>query len=227
MIDNDYAAGEFPGYPDRLDPARATVAHEFNHLLQDRYDTFQDLWMFESTATWMEEKVFPAVDDYLMFLPSFAVTPGIPITEGLGQRIYGVAVWNHWLESGYGPDVIRRAWEVSDRTKPRDFAIEAYARAIFDLGGHGFSREFTRFAAATAEWRTGHGGFPDASRYPDMRRKGSLEPRDPRRSGFASTTPPTGCSASSPPRRPGCGCACAPKEAFEPGSRSSLAGEAR
>ena len=176
VIDNDYAASEFPGYADRLDPARVTVAHEFNHLLQERYAAFQDLWMFESTATWMEEKVFPAVDDYLSFLAPFAATPGIPITEGMGLRIYATAVWSHWLESGYGPDVIRRAWEVSDRTQPRDFAIDAYARAISDLGGHGFSREFTRFAAATAEWRTGHGGFPDASRYPDMRRKGSLEP---------------------------------------------------
>ena len=41
-----------------------TAAHEYNHILQYAYDIFQDAWMFESTATWAEEKVFAGDDDY-------------------------------------------------------------------------------------------------------------------------------------------------------------------
>ena len=68
-MDNDYAADEFPQYAgDPTKPVQVTAAHEYNHVLQFGYDFNQDTWMFESTATWMEEKVFPAVDDYLQYM---------------------------------------------------------------------------------------------------------------------------------------------------------------
>lgn len=180
VIDNDYA--EFPRFDGPLDAARVTIAHELNHLLQQAYSSRQDPWMFEATATWMEEKVFPDIDDYLNYLPRFARAPGAPITDfngGGGLKVYGSAVWNHWLENGdgrYGPGVVRRAWEVSPITSPADFAAGAYSRAISDSGGAGLARDFVRFAAATAEWRTGVGGFPDATAYPDMRRQRALHP---------------------------------------------------
>jgi hypothetical protein len=180
VLDDDYSATEYGFFADPLAPAKVTFAHEFNHLLQQAYDSFQDIWMFEATAVWVEELVYPEINDYVNFVRSFALTPGAPITEvaaANGLKIYGTAVWNHWLDrggGGYGPDAILRAWEVSDVAKPADFGISAYDEAIRDKGGRGFSREFVRFAAATAEWRTGDGGFPDGASYADMRRKGAL-----------------------------------------------------
>ena len=137
----------------------------------------------ESTATWVEDKVYPDVNDYLGYIRSFAEFPGEPITslfpssQDKSLRIYGTAVWNHWLDGGgggYGDRAIRRAWELSGRTNPPDFALAAYNSSIERSGGRGFSREFVPFCAATAEWRTGFGGFPDHERYPDVKRKGSL-----------------------------------------------------
>ena len=69
---------------------------------------------------------------------------------------------------------MRRAWEVSDITDPADFAIAAYDKAIGKSKGRSFSREFAAFSAASAEWRTGTGGFPDRALYPDMARTGGL-----------------------------------------------------
>jgi hypothetical protein len=186
VIDNDYATAEY-GYRDPLEPARVTFAHEFNHLLQQNYDSFQDRWMFEATATWSEEFVYPAVNDYVNYVGAFASSPGAPITDPTavrGLKIYGAAVWNHWLSGsggGYGVEGVRRAWEVSAATRPRDFAVGAYDKSIRDSKGNGFSREFAAFAAATAEWRTGFGGFPDRALYPDMKRKGSLRNGQSRR----------------------------------------------
>ncbi len=173
VIDNDFAASEY-GFSDPLDAARVTFAHEFNHLLQQRYDSFQDVWMFESTAVWVEEQVYPEINDYVNYVGAFASSPGAPITDrdaAQGLKIYGSGVWNHWLSGpggGFGLGAIRGAWEVSDSVDPADFAPGAYDRAIRDAGGRGFSREFFRFAAATAEWRAGFGGFPDAALYPDV-----------------------------------------------------------
>lgn len=185
VLDNDYSQAEY-GYADSLLPAKVTVAHELNHLLQQTYDSFQDVWMFEATAVWTEEQVYPQINDYVNYVSSFASNPGVSITDSAGAggvKIYGSAVWNHWLDrgAGLGSDAIRHAWEVSGLTRPRDFAVAAYGRAIRDGGRKGFSDEFARFAAATAEWRTGHGGFPDAALYPDVRRKGKLRPGSRRR----------------------------------------------
>jgi hypothetical protein len=182
VLDNDYAKSEY-GYDDPAIPASVTFAHEFNHLLQVNYDTFQDTWMLEATAVWTEEKVYPDVNDYLGYISAFAKFPGEPMTstfppsEQKSLRIYGAAVWNHWLDTGgggYGSDAIRRAWELSDVVNPADFALSAYDRSIEKSGGKGFSREFVPFAATTAEWRSGAGNFPDHASYPDMKRKGSL-----------------------------------------------------
>lgn len=179
VLDNDYAIGEF-GYSDPLDPAKVTLAHEFNHLLQYNYDSFQDLWMFESTATWSEDYVFPEINDYLGYLPAFARNPGEPLTDreaGQQRKIYGSAVWNHWLATGgggYGVELIPAAWDASTTASPQDLAVSAYDEAITREGGRGFSRELVEFATATSEWRTGFGGFPDAASYPDMKRTGKL-----------------------------------------------------
>ncbi len=183
VLDNDYDPAEYPGFADPLDAARVTFAHEYNHLLQQNYDSFQDPWMFESTATWSEEHVYPEINDYVRYVATFAAYPGVPITDTFepddprSLKIYGANVWNHWLATGgggYGVGAVRRAWEVSGAIKPADFSLGAYDRAIDDAGGPGFAREFLAFMAATAEWRTGFGGFPDAAIYPDMQRKGKL-----------------------------------------------------
>ncbi len=183
VLDNDYAESEY-GYADPAIPASVTFAHEFNHLLQVNYDTFQDTWFLESTATWTEEQVYPDVNDWLGYVNSFAKFPGEPITaanftadDDRSLRIYGSATWNHWLDTGgggFGVKVIRRAWELSATTKPADYALAAYDKAIQKAGGKGFSREFVPFAAATAEWRAGAGNLADHASYPDVSRKGSL-----------------------------------------------------
>ena len=56
------------------------MAHEYNHVLQFAYDSQQDTWMFESTATWMENVVYPDIDDYIGYLPFYASAVKVPLT---------------------------------------------------------------------------------------------------------------------------------------------------
>ncbi|MDQ2676133.1 MAG: hypothetical protein M3Y34_04935, partial [Actinomycetota bacterium] len=174
VLDNDY--DEFGESGGELG-LRVTTAHEYNHVLQFNLDANQDTWMLESTATWSEEHVFPDDDDWLRtYMPSWVRESLIPITQD-EFRVYGSAVWNHWLEHGdgnFGPDVILNAWESSRDVTPKDYAVGAYDDAIKDEGGAGFPQQFAAFAAATAEWRTGDGGFPDASELPNIKRRGKL-----------------------------------------------------
>lgn len=167
VLDNNYLG--FPTNP--LDSMRVTVAHEYNHILQFGYDTLQDLWFLEATATWMEEQVYPDINDYLNFLPSFASAPEAPLTGR--SKIYGDSVFDHWVDSRYGPDAIREAWERSTSVKPKHNGVAAIEAAIEANGGKSFSREFAAFALETAEWNSSD-NFPDATRYPQVRRTGEL-----------------------------------------------------
>ena len=65
VVDNDY--DEFGESGGELG-LRVTTAHEYNHVLQFNLDSNQDAWMFESTATWSEEQVFPDDDDWVRTL---------------------------------------------------------------------------------------------------------------------------------------------------------------
>jgi len=77
------------------------------------------------------------------------------------------------LARRYGPEIVRKAWAGSIDAKPGGFSVASYERALRASGPSELSRDFTRFAAAVAEWRTGK-GFRESRLYPDARRQGHL-----------------------------------------------------
>lgn len=188
VIDNDFQASEFPGYASPILPLEVTLAHEYNHVLQFAIDSLEDTWMFESTAVWMEGKVYPEVLDYLQYLRGWVQLTALPLTTFNGSdatdnrnvKVYGTSVWNKWLDAQFGPDVIRQAWEASLSTPRPSFAVQAYDKAIRDqTGGGNFVSQFSRFAARTAEWQAQDSGFPEGHLYPDVVRAGKTQPNGP------------------------------------------------
>jgi Family of unknown function (DUF6055) len=183
VVDNDFATAEYPR-TDPLQDLEVTFAHEYNHVLQYGYDAAQDLWFYEASAVWMEDHVYPAINDYLRYIRRWVVRSKLPLTAS-NIKIYGSAVWNHWLAGRYGDAVVRTAWEQARKSKPAGFSIGVYNRAIRVArhargplnGVKSLAQEFARFAAATAEWRT-PGEFPysDAALWDDVKRRGRLRP---------------------------------------------------
>jgi hypothetical protein len=173
VLDNDYSTSEFPGTIP-VEVLEVTLAHEYNHILQFSYDVFQELWFLESSAVWMEDRVFGSINDYLRYVKVWAKLSKLPLTFD-NIKVYGTGVWLHWLAGRYGPDVVRGAWERARGTKPVGFSLKTLERSVHAARGLTLAREFARFAAATAEWRT-PGVFPyiDAPLYPDIKRRGKL-----------------------------------------------------
>jgi hypothetical protein len=184
VLDNDFATAEFPGTTP-LNDIEVTLAHEYNHVLQFGYDVDQDLWFYESTATWMEDHVYPEINDYLRYIKRWVNRSKLPLTTS-NIKIYGSAVWNHWLAGKYGDAAIRNAWERAAALKPAGYSLGVYnktIRAAARAKGRGrasndLPHEFARFAAATAEWRTpGVFPYPDGPLWQDVKRRGTLEPK--------------------------------------------------
>jgi len=181
VLDEDYAEFTGPGLT-AIEAMQVTMAHEYNHVLQFAYDARQDLWMLEATATWMEDQVYPGIDDYLNYVPAFADTPTVPLTQNAaGLKIYGAAMWNHFLSGTMGADVVRDAWVDSDGVSPPHLSVAAYDSAIGGTGASPFDAlgdRFAEFAPLTAEWRALPGVFSDAAALPNVRRSRTLRLRD-------------------------------------------------
>jgi hypothetical protein len=167
VLDNNYVG--FPTSP--IKSMRVTVAHEYNHILQFNYDVYEDVWLFEDTATWVEEKVYPTINDYVNYIPALASKPNTPMT-GSSIKIYAEAVWNHWLSYKFGDDVVRNTWVESPSQK--SFAVDSYNKAIKGAGGTTFGAELGQYFTETAEWHSSS-SFPDAAEYPNVKRSGTVE----------------------------------------------------
>ena len=104
-IDNNFTD---PSYEQTrgLDALRVTIAHEFHHAIQFGYYADMDgCWWQESTSTWMEEVAYPHIDDYLQYLNHFLGKPYRALNSGAcnSSRIYGSALFSHFLDQRYGP----------------------------------------------------------------------------------------------------------------------------
>ena len=171
VIDDDYDPRQYPGTRPRENLA-VTFAHEYCHILQLGYDAYQDAWMAESTAVWMEDQVFGGVDDYLRYVRRWVRLYNTPLTAN-SIREYGSAVWNEWLARRYGHAILRSAWGRALHTRPGGFSVASYDAAIRAAGDSHIGRDLARFARDVAEWRTG-ARFREGRNYPDVPRQGSL-----------------------------------------------------
>lgn len=121
VLDNDYEEYkefETPGIS-RLEYMRTVAAHEFNHAIQFGYDGREPHnWLWEATATWMEDEVFDSIND-LRSLPAVFKSPDTcQIAAGGETRVedrlhwYGMWILLRYLSEQYGNEGVRHIWEL-------------------------------------------------------------------------------------------------------------------
>ncbi|MBN2586355.1 MAG: T9SS type A sorting domain-containing protein [Candidatus Fermentibacteraceae bacterium] len=90
-----------------------TVAHEFQHAIQMSYDYNEPTWFMENCAVWMEEMVYPTVNDYLMYI-SYGENPirypWMDIRSG-SMYWYGAFTWPWMMWDRWGYESVRSIWE--------------------------------------------------------------------------------------------------------------------
>ena len=69
-VDNDYVGASINDDPEGYQKGamKVTAAHEFLHAICRRFDSLEDSWWKEATATWMEDEVFNNVNDYTYYI---------------------------------------------------------------------------------------------------------------------------------------------------------------
>jgi hypothetical protein len=123
-------------------------------VIQNEYDFFDDRWLIEGTAAWMEDEVYDDLNYLNIRLDSpygrsaFA-EPAVPVDYGAEGFEYGAGLFWRFLGELYGPSVgvadrtmIRRILEISSASDPN--SLDAVKKAIAERGFN-FVEDFTLF----------------------------------------------------------------------------------
>jgi hypothetical protein len=175
VLRNDYSlyGGSYNNYP------RVTTAHEFFHAIQFGYDVnemeyvssdtisaYHPYWM-ELSATWMEDQIYPSINDYMNYLPYFYNYPWLSLkTFSLNSgdlpryfHAYAACVWAFYLSKRFGRDVIKSIWTVcgdvqGDNVLPATDATLLSGGSSLDKAFREFSvwNYFTNFRADTSNY---------------------------------------------------------------------------
>ncbi|GJM44856.1 MAG: hypothetical protein DHS20C21_16980 [Gemmatimonadota bacterium] len=162
----------FEGFPANSDPqgsaygaAKVTVAHELKHAIQYASSGWSEGGWLEADATWAEDRVFPATNDYVRYLPF-----GSPVSHPADWMpvSYEDCLWQQVVAGTEGVDALVRFFErrSANRAEPVLVSFDETLRA----GGSSLSRAletlglWSYFSGANATDRPV--GFADADRFP-------------------------------------------------------------
>jgi hypothetical protein len=142
-VDNDFIFVN-PVANRGLPGLRVTLAHEYHHAIQiGSYGYWTgDVYFYEITCTWMEDVLFPEVNDYLIYLRAswgHFRNPDKPFTSN-ETIMYSRGLWGHYIAAAFGPEVIRAAWQAIPNARP----LAAMDQALRAVG--------STFKIAFAEW---------------------------------------------------------------------------
>jgi len=148
VFDNDYDSGQFPNQTP-IKNLRVTAAHEFFHAVQFGYDIFEDLWILENTAVWMEDEVYGGINDNLQYLASSSLNhPEVPLDLGASLFEYGNFIFWKFATEKFGNRLVKQAWKMADgsRTGPDHYSLRAL-RTVVERRAP-FGRTFVNFGIA-------------------------------------------------------------------------------
>ncbi|MBN1561533.1 hypothetical protein JW998_14880 [candidate division KSB1 bacterium] len=102
-------------YTKGVDGMLVTAAHEFFHMVQmgmRSFSTseFDSRWLFEGTATWMEDYAYDEINDYVQYLPYYMGNLKNSFHTFDGLHEYGSCIFYHMLEKKYGAEIIKTMW---------------------------------------------------------------------------------------------------------------------
>ncbi|MBI5096196.1 MAG: hypothetical protein HZB32_00845, partial [Nitrospirae bacterium] len=135
IFENDFDLASQNTDPDGVQAGamKVTAAHEFFHTIQfqitDDIDNYG--WWMEASATWMEERVYPEVNDYINYIDYWFEHPELSIDTFNGLFEYGTAVWVNHLTEKYGSKFIYDVW---NRIQGEETALSAIENSLTERG---------------------------------------------------------------------------------------------
>jgi len=167
-IDNDFSGF----YSSGIAGLKVTAAHEFHHAIQFGYNVrSDDLFFYEMTSTWMEDLLYPEINDYYDYLnPTFQEISNkrFDYYSKSSSFPYGNSIYLKLLEIKYGRDIVRQIWEKIRTQTGMNALINTLQESPNltpwqeSLNEYGAWLYYTGSRAQTGRY------FPDAANYPEI-----------------------------------------------------------
>ena len=137
---NDYTGFYSPnnqlGATTELEAIELTAAHEYHHAIQFGYDGYEKAWLFEATATEMEEQIYDEINDCHTWLPSWFAEPQKSLDHP-SDHWYGSFIFPQYIFEHFGGYItLRKIWQesVTDDSYYGDFSHQAISSALSNEG---------------------------------------------------------------------------------------------
>ncbi|MEM3078253.1 MAG: PKD domain-containing protein, partial [Nitrososphaerales archaeon] len=184
-VDNDFTFVKNNHEPEGKVPGamKVTAAHEYFHAIQGgSYDLFLNPWWGEATSTWMEEQVYPQVDDYLHYLSDWFNRPSDSLDFDAGDidgdgddddpHEYGTSVFVLYLSQSQDQNLIRAIWERGRDDNPTTGQVLQIIQSVLTDRGSDLRNAFGSFTSKNyqKEW------YKDGKYYPDIKIENSANP---------------------------------------------------
>ncbi|MDD3807058.1 MAG: T9SS type A sorting domain-containing protein [Candidatus Marinimicrobia bacterium] len=156
-----------PGfYTQGIDALKVTCIHELFHVFQVGiaiWNLQEDMWFYETSATWIEEIAYPTVNDYFQYVESYVSTWGDPIYT----YIYDNVTWLLYLDAWSQRKAVSNIW-TSIATQPVWTSITAYLTET--SGSHGWPKHLAAWGIEHlyADYLPELSLFDDAPEYPPI-----------------------------------------------------------
>ncbi len=147
---------------------KVTCVHELFHVFQvgiGIWDLNKDMWFYETSATWIEEFIYPDVNDYFQYVERYLSNWGDPVYD----YIYDNVTWLIYLNNQYGNNSVGDIWNTI-KTRSVWPALTTYLTA--KAGNNPWAK--TLAAWGMEHLYAGHGSpelsfFQDGDTYPSVR----------------------------------------------------------
>ncbi|MBK6898594.1 MAG: T9SS type A sorting domain-containing protein [bacterium] len=170
-LENDYV-----GFPANDDPdgdvlgaAKVTCAHEFKHASQRATSSWTEGGWVELDATWAEDVVYDATNDFYNYLPagSGITAPTSSLDTG-GTGSYEDCIWQIVMSETWGNQVIVDFWNWRHLNTTQS-VMDSYS-AILSMNGSSLGQFFAKYAAwnyATRSKALAGIGYGEAATFPN------------------------------------------------------------
>ncbi|MBI5475159.1 MAG: hypothetical protein HY964_00295 [Ignavibacteriales bacterium] len=162
-IDNDFKDLRSEG----IAGLSVTAAHELHHAFQLGSYGYRngDIYFYEITSTWMEEVLFPDVNDYYQYIRTVTnnpkgqfLYPEISFTSPWWGVSYSRGIWGKYIQKKFSSAVMRNTWNYFRQEQ----AINAMDDALLEVGSS-FRNAFLEWTI----WNNNTGPGSDSSKYYD------------------------------------------------------------
>jgi hypothetical protein len=156
-----------------LEAIKVTAAHEFFHAVQYGYDGWEEHWLLEATATWMEEMIYDDINDCYDYMLNWFSSPQTSL-DASGSHWYGSYIFFKYIEEHLGgPETIRFIIEkgVETNSENGDYSHLAISDGLEPVGSS-FQDALNKMAIANRVMSSNPGAgaemysYEEAEEYP-------------------------------------------------------------